>query len=51
MYFNLTYMLPDPDELGFFPLDEDSSLDFDFLATYTQKKCLYTSLLLGTPFV
>jgi hypothetical protein len=42
MFFNFTYILPDPDELGFFPLDEDSSLDFDFLAIH--KKCLYTSL-------
>jgi hypothetical protein len=25
-------MVPDPDELGFFPLVEDSSLDFVFFA-------------------
>jgi hypothetical protein len=48
MYFNFTYMLPDPDELGFFPLDEDSSLDFDFLAIH--KMSLYISLI-GIPFV
>jgi hypothetical protein len=32
--FYFTYKLPDPDELTFFPLDEDSSLDFDFLAKH-----------------
>jgi len=40
--FHFIYELPDPDELSFFPLDEDSSLDFDFLAIH--KRCLYTSL-------
>jgi hypothetical protein len=48
MFFSFTYILPDPDELGFFPLDEDSSLDFDFLAIH--KMYLYISLK-GIPFV
>jgi hypothetical protein len=43
-------MVPDPDELGFFPLDKDSSLDFDFLAIHKMIYLLYISFL-GTPFV
>ena len=34
MYSTFTFTVPDPDELIFFPLDEDSSLDFDFLAIH-----------------
>ena len=48
MFFNFTYILPDPDELGFFPLDEDSSLDFDFLAKH---KNVLTISLNGISFV
>jgi hypothetical protein len=40
MFINFTYILPDPDELGFFPLDEDSSLDFDFLAVHKMFLCI-----------
>jgi hypothetical protein len=48
MFFNFTYILPDPDELGFFPLDEDSSLDFDFLAKHKMSLCIF---LIANPFV
>ena len=46
--FHFIYELPDPDELSFFPLDEDSSLDFDFLARH---KMSLTISLNGISFV
>jgi hypothetical protein len=50
MYSNFTYIVPDPEELVFFPLDEDSSVDFDFLAIH-KKEMTVIHIFLGTPFV